>query len=88
MAALADIPIRLKTPADYRQMTYQQLLSSLNDLNAIERFLPAETYRRHRALVGSLMQNMQRRACMQAYADQITASENHIAELEALLAGR
>lgn len=85
MATALDIPIRLHTPAEYRAMSYNELLNQLNTINSIQKYIPAETYNIHRALIGSLMQNMQRRACIQAYADQIAASEAHIAQLEAIL---
>lgn len=86
MAAIVDLPIRLKSPADYRAMSYNELLGQLNDLNAIERFLPVETYRLHKALVGSHMANLQRAAAIAAYQAQIEAAERHIGEIEARLA--
>ena len=86
MATALDIPIKLKSPEQYRQMTYQQLLTQLNDLNSIERFLPVETYRLHRALVGSLMANQQRRAAIAMEQAAIDAAESHITAIEARLA--
>mgnify|MGYP001301517363 CR=1 FL=1 len=86
MATALDIPIRLHTPAEYRAMSYNELLAQLNDLNAIERFLPVETYRLHKALVGSHMANLQRAAAIAAYQAQIEAAERHITDIEARLA--
>lgn len=86
MAIATELPIRLKTVADYRQMDYDHLLACINELNVIERFIPHDLYTQHKAVVGSLMMNIQRRACMDAYAAQIAAAERHIAELERALA--
>ncbi len=78
-------PIRLKTPAQYRAMSDSELLAQLNDLNAIQRYLDADSYAMHRALIANHLQNHQRRACVKAYTDQIATSELHIAALEAAI---
>lgn len=86
MAAIVDLPIRLKTPADYRAMTYNELLTQLNDLAHIQKYLPADLYNVHRAIIGSHMANLQRRAAVAVYEQQIDAAEAHIVELERALA--
>ncbi len=85
MAAIVDLPIRLKSPADYRAMSYNDLLAQLNDLAHIQKYLPADLYNVHRAIIGSHMANLQRRAAVAAYEAQIAAAEAHIVELEARL---
>lgn len=86
MAVATELPIKLKSVKDYKTMSYNELLNCLNDLNAIERYIPHDLYMKHKAIVGSLMSNIQRRTAIAAYARQIADSEVHIAELEAALA--
>lgn len=86
MAAIVDLPIKLKSPGQYRAMNYQQLLTQLNDLAHIQKYLPRDLYNIHRALIGSLMQQMQRHAAIASYQAQVEAAERHIGELERALA--
>jgi hypothetical protein len=86
MAAIAvELPIKLKAPADYKRMSYPQLLATINELNAIDRFLDKRTYRLHIEYVGNLMKIAQRNADIDKYQEQNAESEARNRDIEAAL---